>query len=66
MPSPILLQRLAGRQLDWLVSAPTKNLDAALIGHASLKEIVRYTQAADRKQLARAAMEKVKARTSSG
>ena len=38
---------------------------AAITGHASLKEIVRYTQTADRKRLAAAAMEKVKARTSS-
>jgi integrase len=38
---------------------------AAITGHASLKEIVRYTQTADRKRLARSAMEKVKARTSS-
>jgi integrase len=37
---------------------------AAITGHASLKEIVRYTQTADRKRLAVAAMEKVKARTS--
>jgi integrase len=37
---------------------------AAITGHASLKEIVRYTQTADRKRLAASAMEKVKARTS--
>jgi integrase len=37
---------------------------AAITGHASLKEIVRYTQTADRKRLARSAMDKVKARTS--
>ena len=36
---------------------------AAITGHASLKEVVRYTEAADRKRLASAAMEKVKART---
>ena len=36
---------------------------AAITGHASLKEIVRYTQTADRKRLARSAMEKVKRRT---
>ncbi len=35
----------------------------AISGHASLKEIVRYTATADRKQLATAAIEKVKART---
>jgi integrase len=38
---------------------------AAITGHASLKEIVRYTNTADRKRLARAAMEKVKMRTAS-
>jgi integrase len=38
---------------------------AAITGHASLKEIVRYTITADRKRLAASAMEKVKARTSS-
>ena len=36
---------------------------AAITGHASLKEIVRYTQTADRRRLARSAMEKVKRRT---
>src|SRR5262249_10288541 len=36
---------------------------AAITGHASLKEIVRYTQTADRKRLAKTAMEKVKRRT---
>jgi integrase len=39
---------------------------AAITGHASLKEIVRYTEAADRKRLAAAAIEKVKTRTSIG
>jgi integrase len=38
---------------------------AAITGHASLKEIVRYTATADRKRLAAAAMAKVKAGTSS-
>jgi len=38
----------------------------AITGHASLREIVRYTKAADQKPLAVAAMEKAKARTSSG
>jgi hypothetical protein len=37
---------------------------ASLTGHASLKEIVRYTKTADRKRLAASAMEKVKAGTS--
>jgi integrase len=39
---------------------------AAITGHASLKEIVRYTNTVDRKRLARTAMDKVKAGTSSG
>jgi integrase len=38
---------------------------ASITGHASLKEIVRYTQTADRKRLAASAMEKVKAGTAS-
>ena len=38
----------------------------AITGHASLREIVRYTKAADQKRLAVAAMKKVKARTSIG
>jgi integrase len=38
---------------------------SAITGHASLKEIVRYTNTVDRKRLARAAMEKVKTGTSS-
>src|SRR5262249_21669210 len=36
---------------------------AAITGHASLKEIVRYTATADRKRLAKEAMEKMKTRT---
>jgi integrase len=39
---------------------------AAITGHASLKEIVRYTATADRKRLAASAMAKVKSRTSNG
>jgi integrase len=38
---------------------------AAITGHASLKEIVRYTNTVDRKRLARSAMEKMKTGTSS-
>ena len=38
----------------------------AITGHASLREIVRYTRAADQKRLAIAAMKKVKAGTFSG
>jgi len=39
---------------------------AAITGHASLKEIERYTATVNRKRLALAAMQKVKAGTSSG
>jgi integrase len=38
---------------------------AAITGHATLKEIERYTKAASRKRLARSAMDKVKMRTGS-
>jgi integrase/recombinase XerD len=38
---------------------------AAITGHASLKEIERYTRTVDRKRLARSAMEKAKAGTAS-
>jgi integrase len=37
---------------------------AAITGHASLKEVARYTEAADRKRLAKSAMAKI--RTLSG
>jgi len=36
---------------------------ASITGHASLKEIVRYTNTVDRKRLARSAMEKMKTGT---
>lgn len=39
---------------------------AAITGHASLKEVVRYTATADRKRLAASAIAKVKNRTSAG
>ena len=39
---------------------------ASITGHASLREIARYTEAADRRKLAVSAMAKVKVRTSSG
>ncbi len=39
---------------------------AAITGHASLKEIVRYTATADRKRLAASAMAKMRSRTSIG
>jgi integrase len=40
----------------------TEHKIAAITGHASLREIARYTKAADQKGLARAAMEKVSAK----
>jgi integrase len=39
---------------------------ASITGHASLREVARYTEAADRRKLAAAAMAKVKARTFGG
>jgi integrase len=39
---------------------------SAITGHASLREVARYTEAADRRKLAASAMAKVKGRTSSG
>jgi integrase len=39
---------------------------SAITGHASLREVARYTEAADRRKLAASAMAKVKAGTSSG
>ena len=39
---------------------------AAITGHASLREVQRYTKGADQKRLAASAMEKVKSRTLSG
>jgi integrase len=39
---------------------------AAITGHASLKEVSRYTATASRKRLAASAMEKVKQRTGIG
>ena len=39
---------------------------ASITGHASLREIARYTEAADRRRLAVSAMAKIKIRTSSG
>ena len=43
-----------------LESSDYRVLIAAITGHRSLKEIVRYTRAADQKRLATAAMAKVK------
>lgn len=44
----------------------TPNEIAAITGHASLKEIERYTKTANRKRLAVSAMDKVKGRTATG
>jgi integrase len=55
------LRHAAGRRLAEAGCTPHEI--AAITGHASLKEVVRYTEAAHRKQLASAAMDKVKART---
>lgn len=44
----------------------TEHEIAAITGHASLREVARYTKAADQKRLAVAAMDKVKERTPSG
>ena len=55
------LRKAAARRLAEAGCTPHEI--AAITGHASLKEIIRYTEAADRKHLASAAMAKVKART---
>lgn len=58
------LRKAAARRLA--EAGCTEHEIGAITGHASLREIVRYTRAADQRRLAVAAMEKVKARTSSG
>jgi integrase len=57
------LRKAAARRLAEYRCTPHEI--AAITGHATLKEIERYTKAASRKQLAQAATEKAKARTSS-
>jgi integrase len=57
------LRKAAARRLA--EAGCTEHEIAAITGHASLREIVRYTKAADQKRLAAAAMAKVKAGTSS-
>ena len=57
------LRKAAARRLA--KSGCTQHEISATTGHLSLKEVQRYTQAADQKRLAIAAMAKVKARTSS-
>ena len=58
------LRKAAARRLA--EAGCTAHEIAAITGHASLREIVRYTKAADQKRLAVSAMSKVKARTVSG
>jgi integrase len=58
------LRKAAARRLA--EAGCTEHEIAAITGHASLREVARYTKAADQKRLAVAAMEKVKAGTSSG
>ncbi len=55
------LRKAAARRLA--EAGCTAHEIAAITGHASLREIVRYTKAADQKRLAVSAMGKVKART---
>ena len=57
------LRKAAARRLA--EAGCTEHEIAAITGHASLREIARYTKAVDQKKLAAAAMEKVKAGTSS-
>jgi integrase len=57
------LRKAAARRLA--EAGCTQHEIGAITGHLSLKEVQRYTQAADQKKLAIAAMAKVKARTSS-
>jgi integrase len=58
------LRKAAARRLA--EAGCTEHEIAAITGHASLREVARYTKAADQKRLAAAAMEKVKERTLSG
>ena len=57
------LRKAAARRLA--EAGCTEHEIAAITGHASLREIARYTKAADQKRLAGSAMEKAKTRTSS-
>ena len=58
------LRKAAARRLA--EAGCTAHEIAAITGHASLREIVRYTKAADQRRLATAAMDKAKARTGIG
>jgi len=55
------LRKAAARRLA--EAGCTEHEIAAITGHASLREVQRYTKAADQKRLAAAAMQKVKTRT---
>ena len=55
------LRKAAARRLAEAGCTPHEI--AAITGHASLKEVSRYTKAVDQKRLATAAMEKAKTRT---
>jgi integrase len=57
------LRKAAARRLA--EAGCTAHEIAAITGHASLREIVRYTKAADQRKLAIAAMEKAETRTAS-
>jgi integrase len=58
------LRKAAARRLAEYGCTPHEI--AAITGHATLKEVERYTRAVSRKQLAQSAMAKVKLRTVSG
>jgi integrase len=58
------LRKAAARRLA--EAGATAHEISAITGHASLREVARYTEAADRRKLAASAMAKVKSRTSSG
>src|SRR5262245_41986282 len=57
------LRKAAARRLA--EAGATTHEISAITGHASLKEVARYTEAADRRKLAISAMAKVKTRTPS-
>jgi len=58
------LRKAAARRLA--EAGFTEHDIASITGHASLREIVRYTKAVDQKKLAASAMQKVRSRTSIG
>ena len=58
------LRKAAARRLA--EAGCTAHEIASITGHASLKEIARYTRGADQRRLAQRAMDKIKRRTTSG